>query len=203
MYFDFHTPGETISHMRLGVPVWVNIENGVAAMAIAWLNGVSATELRTGLASFSGVYRRFNIHVNTPKVAYIDDYAHHPMELKASIESVRRLYPERYLIGVFQPHLYSRTRDFAPEFASVLSMLDEVILLPIYAARELPIAGVTSGLLLADITAERQLVEKDEVVPYVQRRLAEIDKPVAVLSLGAGDIDRLVPELAERIGAKQ
>lgn len=200
IYFDFHTPTETLSDLRLGVPVWVNIENSVAAMAVAWLNGVSAHELRSGLSSFSGVYRRFNVHVHTPHVAYIDDYAHHPQELRASVESIRRLFPDRYSIVIFQPHLYTRTRDFLEEFAGVLSRADEVILLPIYPARELPIPGVTSDALLSRLTSRRkQLVEKAELVQTVADRIHEIDRPVAVMTLGAGDIDRLVPALKKAL----
>jgi UDP-N-acetylmuramate--alanine ligase len=200
IYFDFHTPTETLSDLRLGVPVWVNIENSVAAMAVAWLNGVSAHELRSGLSSFSGVWRRFNVHVHTPHVAYIDDYAHHPQELRASVESIRRLFPDRYSIVIFQPHLYTRTRDFLEEFAGVLSRADEVILLPIYPARELPIPGVTSDALLSLLTSRRrQLVEKDELVQTVVDRIHEIDRPVAVMTLGAGDIDRLVPAMKKAL----
>jgi UDP-N-acetylmuramate--alanine ligase len=200
IYFDFHTPTETLSDLRLGVPVWVNIENSVAAMAVAWLNGVSAHELRSGLSSFSGVWRRFNVHVHTPHVAYIDDYAHHPQELRASVESIRRLFPDRYSIVIFQPHLYTRTRDFLEEFAEVLSRADEVILLPIYPARELPIPGVTSDALLSLLTSRRrQLVEKDELVQTVVDRIHEIDRPVAVMTLGAGDIDRLVPAMKKAL----
>ena len=200
IYFDFHTPTETLSDLRLGVPVWVNIENSVAAMAVAWLNGVSAHELRSGLSSFSGVWRRFNVHVHTPHVAYIDDYAHHPQELRASVESIRRLFPDRYSIVIFQPHLYTRTRDFLEEFAGVLSHADEVILLPIYPARELPIPGVTSDALLSHLTSRRkQLVEKTELVQTVVDRIHEIDRPVAVMTLGAGDIDRLVPALKKAL----
>ncbi len=200
IYFDFHTPTETLSDLRLGVPVWVNIENSVAAMAVAWLNGVSAHELRSGLSSFSGVYRRFNVHVHTPHVAYIDDYAHHPQELRASVEPIRRLFPDRYSIVIFQPHLYTRTRDFLEEFAGVLSRADEVILLPIYPARELPIPGVTSDALLSRLTSRRkQLVEKAELVQTVADRIHEIDRPVVVMTLGAGDIDRLVPALKKAL----
>ena len=200
IYFDFHTPTETLSDLRLGVPVWVNIENSVAAMAVAWLNGVSAHELRSGLSSFSGVYRRFNVHVHTPHVAYIDDYAHHPQELRASVESIRRLFPDRYCIVIFQPHLYTRTRDFLEEFAGVLSRADEVILLPIYPARELPIPGVTSDALLSRLTSRRkQLVKKAELVQTVADRIHEIDRPVVVMTLGAGDIDRLVPALKKAL----
>ncbi len=188
--FDFHTPTETIVDVKLGVPVWVNIENGVAAMAIAWLNGVSADDLRRGMASFKGVMRRFNIHVNTPKVAYIDDYAHHPEEIATSIDSIRKLFPGRKLIGVFQPHLYTRTRDFAEEFRQVLHTMDELILLPIYPAREEPIPGVTSEILGGHV------VEKKDLIAELKKRVAESTEPVVVLTVGAGDIDRLVPQVA-------
>ena len=179
----------SVNGLTLGVPVWVNIENSVAAMAIARLNGVTEDELRRGLASYSGVYRRFNIHVNTPRIAYVDDYAHHPTELAASISSIRKLYPQRHIIGIFQPHLYTRTRDFAEGFKQVLSKVDELILLPIYPAREKPIPGVTSELLGGHV------VEKKELVAYLRERLNKLHCPVAVLTLGAGDIDRLVDEI--------
>ena len=193
IYFDFHTPTESLQDLKLGVPVWVNIENAVAAMAVAWLNGVSKEDLRSGLASFQGVWRRFNIHVNTPKVAYIDDYAHHPEEIATAIDSIRKLFPERKLIGVFQPHLYTRTRDFAEGFRHVLSTLDECLLLPIYPAREEPITGVTSEMLGG------QVVQKSELVAELQRRVAASKEPVVVLTVGAGDIDRLVPEVAKAL----
>ena len=185
--FDYHTP-----------------ENSVAAMAIAHLAGATDDELRTGLSTYHGVYRRFNVHINTPQVAYIDDYAHHPTELRASIESVRRLYPERHLIGVFQPHLYTRTRDFADDFAKVLSLLDEVVLLPIYPAREEPIKGVTSELLYSKITCAKALVSKEQLVPYLTARTRECaaqHQPCAVITLGAGDIDRLVPDITKALQA--
>ena len=189
--FDLVARGEVIKDLRLGVPVWVNIENSVAAMAIALLNGVTEDEIRAGLASYSGVYRRFNIHVNTSKVAYIDDYAHHPTELHAAISSIRKLYPERYSIGIFQPHLYSRTRDFADEFKTVLGEVDELVLLPIYPAREKPIAGVTSEMLGGKV------VQKEELADYIKTRITALNRPVVVATLGAGDIDRLVEPLAE------
>ena len=198
IYFDFHAPNETIADLRLGVPVWVNVENSVAAMAVAWLNGVKAHELRSGLSSFSGVYRRFNVHVHTPRVAYVDDYAHHPEELSASVESISRLFPNHYAIAIFQPHLFTRTRNFMNEFAQVLSRMDEVILLPIYPARELPIKGVTSDALLEKITSpKKMLVEKPALCETIVAHVKAQDKPVAVMSLGAGDIDRLVPELTK------
>lgn len=202
IYFDFHTPESVIAELRLGVPVWVNIENSVAAMAVAWLVGATEEELRQGVSSFAGVYRRFNIHVNTPQVAYIDDYAHHPTELQATIESVRRLYPNRYVIGVFQPHLYTRTRDFAEDFAVVLSALDEVALLPIYPAREEPIAGITSEWLMQKVQTKRALVPPVILPKYLRERVKNClsqGKNVAVITMGAGDIDRLVNNITNKI----
>lgn len=189
--FDLVTPKGTINDLQLGVSVWVNIENAVAAAAVALTIGTPVEQVRERIASFKGVWRRFNIHVNTPKVAYIDDYAHHPQEIATAIDSIRKLYPERKLIGVFQPHLYTRTRDFADEFRHVLSTLDECILLPIYPAREEPIPGVTSEMLGG------QVVQKTELVAELQRRVAESAEPVVVLTVGAGDIDRLVPSIAQ------
>ena len=205
IYFDFHTPKSIITDLQLGVPVWVNIENSVAAMAVAYMVGASDEELRHGVASFTGVYRRFNIHINTPQVTYIDDYAHHPQELAATIESVRRLFPDRYVIGVFQPHLYSRTHDFADGFAQVLDLVDEVALLPIYPARELPIPGVTSEWLLEKIQAKRALVLPSILPKYlrerVKNRLADGNK-VVVITMGAGDIDRQVAEITNKLTYK-
>ncbi|MFA5047303.1 MAG: UDP-N-acetylmuramate--L-alanine ligase, partial [Paludibacter sp.] len=132
IHFDFVTPNDRIDNVRLGVPARINIENSVAAMALAWLNGVSVEDLRTGISSFAGIYRRFNLVYKSDKVVFMDDYAHHPSELKASISSIRGLYPDRKITGIFQPHLYSRTRDFAGDFAEALSQLDELILLDIY-----------------------------------------------------------------------
>lgn len=201
LVFDLHHPDGVIAGLTLGVPVWVNIENSVAAAAIALMNGVTEDEIRAGLASFAGVHRRFNIHVQTPAIAYIDDYAHHPQEIAASIASVRKLYPTRHLLGIFQPHLYTRTRDFAEEFAQVLSTLDEVILLPIYPARELPIPGVNSEMLLSKITLPRkQILSKEALLAEIGKRANDLS-PVAVLTIGAGDIDRLVPAIAETLNS--
>lgn len=200
--FDFYTPMGKVADIQLGVPVWVNIENGVAAMAVAWLMGATDEELRSGMSTFSGVYRRFNMHVNTPRVTYVDDYAHHPMELKASIESVRKLYPNRHVIGVFQPHLFTRTRDFADEFAEVLSTLDEVALLPIYPAREEPIAGVNSEWLLEKIGTKRALVLPNILAKYLRERVKNCiskGKPSVVITMGAGDIDRLVNDITKSL----
>lgn len=195
LHFDFHTPNESIVDLKLGMPVYINIENSVAAMAVAWLNGVSASELRLGLASYTGIYRRFNIHINNEHIAYIDDYAHHPTELAASISSIRRLFPDRKVTGVFQPHLYSRTRDFAEQFAAVLSSLDEVILLPIYPAREEPIEGVSSEMLLERISCpQKAIVQKEELISRLQGRDNEV-----IVTLGAGDIDRLVGAIKQAL----
>ena len=202
IWFDFHTPEHVVKDVQLGVPVWVNIENGVAAMAVAWLMGATDEELKAGMSSFLGVYRRFNIHVNTPNVAYVDDYAHHPMELKACIESVRRLYPERYVIGVFQPHLFSRTKDFVDGFATVLSELDEAVLLPIYPAREKPIEGVTSEWLMEKIQAKRALVLPSILPKYLCERANSCvaqGKDCVVITMGAGDIDRHVKDIKKAL----
>ena len=196
IYFDFHTPNGVIPDILLGVPMYVNIENAVAAMAVAWLNGVTDKELRRGMASFKGVKRRFNIHIQTPHWVYIDDYAHHPQEIATAIEAVRKIYSDYTLVGVFQPHLYTRTRDFADEFAARLSILDEVVLLPIYPAREESIEGVNSEMLLDKISnPNKHLVPKEQLVSWVANRIKQSEQPIAVLTLGAGDIDRLVKDI--------
>lgn len=191
--FDYISPLATIRDISLGVPVWVNIENAVAAITVALIVGVPEEQIKTQMASFKGVWRRFNIHINTPHLAYIDDYAHHPQEIATAIDSIRKLYPERKLIGVFQPHLYTRTRDFAEGFRSVLSTLDECILLPIYPARELPIPGVTSEILGG------RVVEKQDLIHVLKEKVQNTKEPIALLTVGAGDIDRLVPQIAESL----
>ncbi|MCQ2342372.1 MAG: UDP-N-acetylmuramate--L-alanine ligase [Paludibacteraceae bacterium] len=196
IYFDFVGPDIRIQQVQLGVPVWVNIENSVAAMAMAWLNGATADEIKQGIESFNGVYRRFNIHVKTDKLVYIDDYAHHPTELNAAIQSIRKIYPNRHFMVVFQPHLYTRTRDFANDFRRVLHQADELILLPIYSARELPIPGVNSEMLCQDSPVPDRVVEKKDLIAHLDKRVNETDRPVVILTLGAGDIDRLVPEIS-------
>ena len=189
--FDFVTPSDTIYDVRLGVPVMINVENSVAAMAMAWLNGVTNEEIRTGISTFSGIYRRFNIVYKTDKIVYMDDYAHHPSELKESISSIRQLYPGRKITGIFQPHLYSRTKDFATEFAQSLSNLDDVILLPVYPARELPIEGVSSDLILKDVTAQHKtLSTKENLLTLLDEKNLDV-----LVTFGAGDIDKLVPEI--------
>lgn len=186
--FDFVGPDVRVSDVELGVPVRVNIENGVAAMAIAWLNGVTPDEMRRAMATFAGARRRFDIRLKTDQLVLIDDYAHHPAELRQSILSVREVYAGRKLTGIFQPHLYSRTRDFAADFAASLSLLDELILLDIYPAREEPIPGVTSQLIFDRVTIpSKTLCKKEELLDVVAAGKYEV-----VLMLGAGDIDRLV-----------
>lgn len=199
--FDFYAQGVVYEGMRLTVPVWVNVENSVAALAVGYLLGLTEEELRHGLETFAGVYRRFNMHINTPRVSYIDDYAHHPEELRASIESVRRLYPERRTLVVFQPHLFSRTQDFAQDFAQVLGTADALLLLPIYPARELPIEGVTSDWLLSLVphsACQAQVVEKPQLVAQVKAIVEQWisnGESCVVMTLGAGDIDRLVQDV--------
>lgn len=188
--FDFVTPDGCIPDVKLGVPVKVNIENGVAAMALAWLNGVTPEEIRSGMASFAGPVRRFDFHLKKEDIVLLDDYAHHPAELKASIQSVKELYPDKKVTGIFQPHLYTRTRDFAADFAASLSLLDELILLDIYPAREEPIPGVTSQIIFDQVTIpNKRMIRKDELLDLVRKEAASFE---VVLMVGAGNIDRLV-----------
>ena len=195
--FDFVTPEKIIPDIELGVPVEINILNGVAAMAIAYLNGLTDEELRDGMKSFRGVRRRFDFHIKTDNLVLIDDYAHHPEELEASISSVKKLYPDKKLTVIFQPHLYTRTRDFQEEFAEALSLADEVILIPIYPAREEPIPGVNSEMLLEKITAsEKQYYTKEELLENIDKRELEV-----VLIAGAGDIELLVEPVKNKLNA--
>lgn len=188
--FDFVTPMGCIEDVKLGVPVKVNIENGVAAMALAQLNGVTDEEIKRGMASFAGPVRRFDFHLKRNDIVLLDDYAHHPAELKASIQSVKELYPDKKITGIFQPHLYTRTRDFAADFAASLSLLDELILLDIYPAREEPIPGVTSQLIFDEVTLKKKrMIKKEELLDLVKKEAADFQ---VVLMLGAGNIDRLV-----------
>lgn len=199
IFFDFVTPTETIHDIRLGVPVMINVENGVAAMALAWLNGVTNDELRMAMAAFSGVYRRFDFVYQSDDVVYIDDYAHHPGELEASISSIKKLYPDKKITGIFQPHLFSRTKDFAPEFAQALSMLDELILLDIYPARELPMEGISSELIFKDVSIQdKTLINKEDLLSLLAKK-----NPEVLVSFGAGDIDKLVPQIKKLLQKKQ
>ena len=195
IHFDFVTPNDRICDVRLGVPVLINVENSIAAMALAWLNGVSTEELRTGISSYSGIYRRFNVVYKNDKIVFMDDYAHHPSELNASISSIRNLYPGRKITGIFQPHLYSRTRDFAPAFAEALSQLDELILLDIYPAREIPIKGVDSELILRDVKLKNKtLCSKENLLPLLKEKQLDV-----LVTFGAGDIDKLVPLIKDQL----
>lgn len=196
--FDFVTPKETIENIQLGVPVKINIENSIGAMALAWLNGATAGELRQAMASFQGPKRRFDFLLKTDKAVMIDDYAHHPQELAASITSVKELYPSRKLTGIFQPHLYSRTRDFALEFAQSLSLLDELILLDIYPAREKPIEGITSQIIFDRVTCPKILCDKEELLPLLEKK-NDIE---VLLTVGAGDIDQLLQPIKEILEQK-
>ena len=193
--FDFVAPTGRITDLQLFVPVLINVENSVAAIALAWLNGVTKEEIRMAISSFSGIRRRFETVYKSDKTVYIDDYAHHPMELRAGISSIRKLYPERKITGVFQPHLYTRTRDFAKEFAEELSQLDELILLDIYPARELPIEGVSSEILLKNVKLkDKTLCSKENLLSLLKQK--ELD---VLVTFGAGDIDQLVPKIKEEL----
>lgn len=198
IHFDLVTPKGIIDNIQLGVPVKINIENGIGSMALAWLNGVTDDELRHAMATFQGAKRRFDFILKTDKIAMIDDYAHHPEELAASITSVKELYPDKKLTGVFQPHLYSRTRDFAPEFAQSLSLLDELILLDIYPAREKPIEGVTSKIIFDKVTCPKTLCNKEELLPLLEKK-NDIE---VLLTVGAGDIDRLLEPIKQILEKK-
>ena len=200
--FDFVSPAVRIDNVRLGQPVPVNVENAVAAMAMAQLCGCTPDELRYGVGTFSGVVRRFDFKIKTPGLVLLSDYAHHPQEIRRSVESVRQLYADKKITAIFQPHLYSRTRDFCDDFAESLSLLDEVVLCDIYPAREEPIPGVTSKLIYDRLRpgVAKAMVRKEDVVDYVRNHEFEV-----LVVLGAGDIDDYVPQitkiLQERLGA--
>jgi UDP-N-acetylmuramate--alanine ligase len=175
-----------------------NIENAVVAIAVAIFLGVSESEIRFGLKTFVGIKRRFDVHIKTDKLVYIDDYAHHPQEIKACIESVRNLFPNRKITGIFQPHLYTRTRDFADDFAKSLSLLDTLILLDIYPARERPIEGITSDMLLEKCTNPNKiLTTKSNLIDILSTQSLDV-----VLTMGAGDIDQVVKPITEHLNSK-
>jgi UDP-N-acetylmuramate--alanine ligase len=186
--FSIFGPNLKIENVQLEMPGKLNVENALAAAAAAFIAGASETEIKTALANFSGVKRRMEYIIKRTDFVYLDDYAHHPEELKASILSVRELFPTKKISGIFQPHLFSRTRDFIKEFAQSLALLDSLILLDIYPAREEPISGVTSALLLENISLEDKiLLQKEELIPYLKKQPLEV-----LITLGAGDIDRMV-----------
>ncbi|MBR5298254.1 MAG: UDP-N-acetylmuramate--L-alanine ligase [Parabacteroides sp.] len=198
--FDFVGPEVRIDNIQLGVPVKVNIENGVAAIAVAWLNGATAEEIRTGMASFAGPRRRFDFHLKKENIVLIDDYAHHPAELEASILSVKELYAGRKVTGIFQPHLYSRTRDFASDFAASLSLLDELILLDIYPAREEPIPGITSKIIFDAVTiSNKRMVQKEDLLDLITKEQNQLE---VVLMVGAGNIELLVDPVKQILDKK-
>lgn len=199
-YYDFtlNTPKGKIEKCTLGIPGWINVENAVAASAVALLHGIAPDKLRAGLASFKGVSRRFDIRLNTPQCAYVDDYAHHPNELRHAISSMRGIFKGKRLCGIFQPHLYSRTRDFAEEFADALGGLDELILLHIYPARELPIEGVSSQVIFDKVNLDNKiLISKEELMDTIRKRDFE-----CLITFGAGDIDRFVLPIEEELKAR-
>jgi len=195
-FFDLKGPGVDWKEIELGLPGIHNCENAVAVCVMCIELGLSKEEIMNGLKSFMGVKRRFEYHVRTENLVYIDDYAHHPTEIAALIDSVRMLYPTRQITGIFQPHLFSRTRDFMPGFISELSRLDKVILMPIYPAREEPMEGVTSDALLREISTDKQLLTPAEVLEWAKNTTSGI-----VLTIGAGDIDRIVPKLEAQFKA--
>lgn len=200
-HFNLHYPGGVIEDCVVGIPGWVNIENGVGASAIALTYGLDPQKIRKALASFSGVKRRFDMQVNMDGLVYIDDYAHHPNEIAAAISSIKGRYPEYRYTAIFQPHLYTRTRDFADEFAKALSLADRVILLDIYPAREEPIPGVTSEIIFKGITApEKILMKKEELLEYLQGQ--PLEGRELFITLGAGDIDRLVGPIGKLLTEK-
>lgn len=197
--FDYISPLGNINDIQLGVPIYINIENGIAAMALAQISGVNADEIKAGMASFRGVDRRFDFKIKNERIVYLSDYAHHPEEIKQSILSMRALYKDKKLTGVFQPHLYTRTKDFYKEFAESLSLLDEVILTEIYPARELPIPGISSQLIYdhLQVGVEKCICKKEDLLSLLK------DKDIEVLmTLGAGDIDNYAPQICDLLKEK-
>ena len=192
--FDFISPMESVRNIQLGQPIPINIENGIAAMAMAQLNGCTADDLRCGMKTYGGVDRRFDFKIKTDKLVFLSDYAHHPKEIYQSARSIRQLYKDRHITAIFQPHLYTRTRDFYREFAEALSQLDEVVLTEIYPARELPIEGVTSQLIYDNLKpgVKKELIRKDDVLDYIKSNTFDV-----LIVLGAGDLDNKVPEITK------
>jgi UDP-N-acetylmuramate--alanine ligase len=191
--FDFVHPDGVVRDISLGVPLSVNIDNGIAAMALAILNGVDENDIREGMKSFAGVDRRFDFKVKTDKMVFLSDYAHHPNEIEQSVKSVRGLYQDKKIAAIFQPHLYTRTRDFYKEFAAALSLLDCVYLCDIYPARELPIEGVSSQLIYDNLRPgiEKYLIRKEDILDVAKTKNFDV-----LMSLGAGDIEEYVPRIA-------
>jgi UDP-N-acetylmuramate--alanine ligase len=203
--FDIVCPDRTVTDCRLGIPGKVNVENAIAAVAMLWAawkaevaagkpTGFDDGRIREALSTFKGVKRRFDFHINTPELIYMDDYAHHPEELRAAITSVKEMFPGRRLTAVFQPHLYSRTNDFHREFASALSLADEVILLPVYPAREEPIEGVDSSMIASLVTVPHRIVPLERIAQEIER--SDVD---VLVSFGAGNIENYTGEIARRL----
>ncbi|NOR76041.1 MAG: UDP-N-acetylmuramate--L-alanine ligase [Draconibacterium sp.] len=196
--FDLKTPGGIIANCKINYPGLVNVENAVGASAMAFFAGATPNEIKKGIEDYNGVTRRFDVQFKSKKYVYIDDYAHHPEELKAVISSVKALYPSRKITGVFQPHLYSRTKDFAGEFAASLDLLDTAIIIPLYPAREEPMKGVSSEIIFNQMKMENKyLVSKLEALEMLQNGEHEV-----VLTMGAGDIDRMVNDITEIFKSK-
>ncbi len=198
--FDFVSPVENVKNVVLGQPVPINIENGVAAMALAQLNGCTADELRYGMKTYHGVDRRFDFKIRNDRHVFLSDYAHHPKEILQSAKSLKELYKDRKITAIFQPHLYTRTRDFYKEFADALSHFDEVILTEIYPAREAPIPGITSQIIYDNLRpeVEKSIILKSDVLKLVKERDFDV-----LIVLGAGDLDNDVPQIAKILEAKQ
>lgn len=194
IFFDFISPLGNIKDVQLGVPVYVNIENGIAAMALAQIGGATAEEIKAAMPQFKGVDRRFDFKLKNDHIVFLSDYAHHPAEIKQSVSSLRMLYPDKKLTAIFQPHLYTRTRDFYKDFADSLSLLDEVILLDIYPARELPIKGVTSKLIYDNLrpSIEKTMCHKEDLIELLKTKKIEV-----LITLGAGDVDNYVTPIYE------
>ena len=197
--FDFISPIESVKGVQLGQPVPINIENGIAAMAMAQLNGCTAEERKYGMQTYGGVDRRFDFKIKNDKVVFLSDYAHHPKEIYQSAKSIRELYKNKHITAIFQPHLYTRTRDFYKDFADALSQLDEVILTEIYPARELPIEGVTSKLIYDNLKpgVKKEMIQKADVLDYVKNHDFEV-----LIVLGAGDLDNQVPQITKILNSK-
>lgn len=198
--FDFISSIECVKDVQLGQPVPINIENGVAAMAMAQLSGCTAEELRYGMQTYGGVERRFDFKLKNDKIVFLSDYAHHPKEIYQSAKSIRELYSDRKITAIFQPHLYTRTRDFYKDFANALSLLDEVILTEIYPAREQPIEGVTSQLIYDNLRPgiEKHMIAKADVLQYIKDHSFDV-----LIVLGAGDLDNQVPQITKILKEKQ
>ena len=198
--FDLISPLGNIPQIRLGVPVTVNIENGIAAMALAQIGGATAEEIREAMMTFQGVDRRFDFRVKTPQMVYLSDYAHHPQEIRQSLLSIRQLYAGKRIKAIFQPHLYTRTRDFYREFADALSLLDDVVIVDIYPARELPIPGVSSKLIFDHLRPgiKRQMCSKEEICDIVRQGGFDV-----LVTLGAGDIENYADTITQILTEKR